>query len=200
MASSVLSEFENAHEKLNEQLRTLQKSSAGTNDALELFGPDASEKNVEEFRVALQKSLSVGSFSHRYNSLNTLQSLKGDIDFIPEQTWKVFQSWKTIMSVLDVDSKHLERNREEHFLNTLIRLDVSVLQLIQISKTNQNTSNEFINSKFSSNLSAILRDPGAESVLAMRGLRLSILIDTYQEAISISDYIINSLRDSIAES
>lgn len=194
IALSLLKEFENTHVKLREQLKALERAFAGNAKALSLFDPNPHKSDEETFRLALRKSLSVGAFSYSYSNLTTMLSLQGDVDFISNKVWALMQNWKTLIDDIEVDSRHLERNREEHLLQSLIRLEVSVLKIMHSSFSEQQPLLQWQDSKISQDLHAIRRDAGSESVVAMRAIRLAFLMDSCKEAILISRDIIEHLK------
>lgn len=190
--SSLLGEFKEARHHLDAQLRSLESSLAGTLDVLKLMGPDVSDSANLAFRA----SFDVGVTAPQYDVLLYVLASRNDIysggiDLRPK-----LQAWPSMMGDLEIDGQHLETNREQYFTDALIRLGISPLAVLQASNDKPNADSPFQlpRTKFSTDLSALLRDPGIETVFTMRAIRSQLLIQQHEYAIQFCDQVIALLE------
>ena len=52
-------------------------------------------------------------------------------------------------------------------------------------------------SRFDTDLSVLLRDPGIETVFTMRAVRIQLLMKVHREAIAVADEIIDGLEEAL---
>ena len=109
---TLLGEFRESRAWLDRQLESLEGAMAATATVLEIVGPDAGIESVDEVQAAIRDSLAIGVSSPHIGSLQGVLVARGDIDFIGDDTWTLLQRWPMVMNDLEVDSRHLERNRE----------------------------------------------------------------------------------------
>jgi len=161
------------------------------------MGPNESVNSIPEFRVALRDSLNVGVFSPPQGTLRELLASRSVLVFSSPDTWAKLQDWLIIVDDLGIDSRHLERNREEDFMAGVIRLGIPLSTLVMTPKgvSPAEIPLSLPESKFDVDLSALLRDPGMETVFTMRSIRTQLLLDSHKSALLIADQIIEQLGD-----
>ena len=196
---SLLGEFKEARSQLELQVRGLENSLSGTIRILELMGPAATDEALQETRAALRDSLDIGVFTPQQRTLQDVLASRGKIAFGSADMWAMLQYWPTIMSDLKIDSRHLENNREENFVDALIRLGIpmSALIHIQVGESQDEFQLYLPASDFEVDLSALLRDPGVETVFTMRAIRSQLLIENHENALRIADEIVGQLEEAL---
>ena len=198
---ALLGEFEEARHQLELQIGGLEVALGGTVRVLELTGPDASGEVGQVLRAALKQSLNIGVFSPQQGSLQDVLATRGDIAYSNSELWSLLQSWPAIVSDLQNDGQHLERNREEDFVGALVRLGVPMSPLV-ITEGLQSRSIDGIGlniplSKFDVDWEVLLRDPGIETVFTMRAIRSQLLLSNHQYAVEVANRIIAHLRENL---
>ena len=193
-------EFEEASDRLVKQLGWLRESLEGTLDVIELMGPDAGEAEIVRARPAIGKSLNIGIAVPQYGTLQQVLAAPGGVTVDDSELGNLLIAWPTAMDNLRQDSDNLERNREENYVDALIRLDLPMLGLFDFSPETDARADRRVllpASNFDVDLSALLRDPGVETIFAMRALRIRILIDSHERSIAAADEIIERLGEAI---
>lgn len=196
---SLLGEFKEARHRLVLQLGGLENSLLGTLEILELTGPDATDDVSANFRAALRESLNVGVSTPQQGTLRDVLASGAGIVSSDSDLWSKLQTWPTVMDELEVDGQHLERNREENFIDALVRLGVSMLSIFR-PQTGESLADSRLllqlpRSDFDADLSVLLRDPGIETVFTMRAIRSQLLIAQHKSAIEVADEIIGHLEN-----
>ncbi|MDJ0910169.1 MAG: hypothetical protein QNI99_13310 [Woeseiaceae bacterium] len=196
---TLLGEFRESRARLQEQLEVgLTDSLDGTSRLLEMMGPEAEVDSPIEVNTAIGQSLAIGVFSPELGSLESVLLARGEIDFIDDDTWARLQLWPIMMNDLEVDSRHLERSREETFMDALIRLEISLLAVIRPPGDGvQPGGLSLPESRFDTDLSILLKDPGMETVFTMRAIRMQLLMEVHRDAIRMATQIIEDLEASI---
>ena len=192
---SLLGELIVTRDHLVIQLEDLENSLDGTLKVLALMGPDATDDASLKLRAAFQQSLNVGVFTPQQGTLRDVMASRTRIVFGSSDLWALLQSWPAIMNDLEIDGQHLESNREVKLIDALIRLDVSLLSIVQVDKSQADSRLQLPPSNFNTNLSVLLRNPGVESIFTMRAIRSQLLIGQHKSAIDIADEIISHLED-----
>jgi hypothetical protein len=187
---SLVREFEEAHRHLSQEKRGLEGSLAGTIKILEMMGPDASSQDSQLLSKALVKSLDVGVSRPQQGVLKNVLASRDSLSADSTELWSALQSWSTNLNVLALDGNHLEQNREQYFITALIRLEVSMTAIFP-----ENSPLALPASKFETDLSKLLRDPGVVTVFASRALRTRLLLAGYEDAIHVATEIIEQLED-----
>lgn len=195
---ALLEEFREARSQLEVQVRHLQISLQGTLGFLSLMSPNASNKSLEEVRLALRESLDVGVFSPHQGTLQDFLAARGNTAFGSAELWAWLQDWPRMMLNLDVDAQHLENNREERFVDALIRLRIPMSEIIAppAGQPEESPVLGLPESKLGADVSALLSDPGINTVFTMRAVRSRILIQNHNDAIQVADKIIKRLEET----
>jgi hypothetical protein len=122
---------------------------------------------------------------------------RGNVALGDDDMWALLQDWPIILRDLEIDSRHLESNREERFVDALIRLGIPMSALIRApaGESQDHSPLHFPESELELDVSALLRDPGVNTVFTMRAVRLQILLQSHEYAIQIADEIIALLAD-----
>lgn len=193
---SLVSEFKEARHHLVGQQERLADSLAGTVRILDLIGPDATDQASSDFRKAILKSLNIGLDTPQQATLRDVLASRNRIASENIELWSSLQTWPVLMSGLDVDGRNLERNREVNFIDALIRLDVAMLSVIgpKTDEPSPDTRLQLPSSKFTSDLTVLMHDPGIETVFTMRAIRSQVLIGLHKRAIETADEIIRYLE------
>ncbi len=196
---TLLGEFRESRARLREQLEVgLTDSLEATSQLLEMMGPEAEVDSPLAVNAAVGQSLAIGVFPPELGSLQSVLLARGEIDFIDDDTWALLQRWPIMMNDLEVDSRHLERSREETFIEALIRLEISLLAVIRPPYENAQLDGLSLPvSRFETDLSVLLRDPGMETVFTMRAIRMQLLMEVHRDAIKLAGEIIAALEESI---
>ena len=196
---ALLNEFEEARTQLEKQLGWLEIAFEGTAQTLELMGADAGEREVTLARPAIGNSLNVGIAVPQQGTLRQVLAARGGSGIFEGELGRMLGAWPVAMDDLRQDSYNLERNREENYIDALVRLGLPMLGVIhtpdQTTQADARIGLPF--SQFDVDLSPLLRDPGVETIFAMRALRLQILINSHKRAIAAADEIITLLRDAL---
>jgi hypothetical protein len=203
---SLLGEFEQARGLLARQIGSLQRALDGTARVLDLMGPDAGAQQVSLAGDAMRQSLNIGVLLPQQGTLTHVLGTRSSGAVGSDRLWSLLQAWPTMMSDLQQDGQHLERNREENYFEGMIALGVPMLAFAgsadespEVSADTPLDSDDRLRlpeSKFDADLSLVLRDPGIETIFAVRMLRLQILIDGHEEAIAAADQVIRLLREA----
>jgi hypothetical protein len=193
---SLLDEFNDARGQLESQLRGLENSLRGTIQFLELMDPTATNESLQGTRMALRDSLDIGVFSPPHGTLNDVLASRGNVAFGNTDMWALLQGWPIILRDLEIDSRHLESNREERFVDALVRLGVPMSELIRApaSESQDHSPLHLPESELELDVSTLLRDPGVNTVFTMRAVRSQILLQSHEDAIQIADEIIALLE------
>ena len=196
---TLLGEFRESKARLREQLaQGLADSLNATSRLLEMMGPKAEVESPIAVNSAIGQSLAIGVFSPELGSLQSVLLARGEIDFIDADTWNLLQRWPIVMNDIEVDSRHLERNREETFIDALMPLGISLLPVIRPPGEGLEPGGLTLpESRFDTDLSVLLRDPGIETVFTMRAVRIQLLMEAHEDAIAMADSIIAGLEDAI---
>ncbi len=194
---SLLGEFNEARHHLVLQTGNLESSLRGTLKILELMGPDATDDASSDFRAALVESLNIGASAPQQGTLRDVLASRVRIVSSNSDLWSKLQTWSIAMDELEVDGQHLERNREENFIDALIRLGVPLLAMFraQNEKPQADSRLQLPPSNFNADLSVLLRDPGVETVFTMRAIRTQFLIAQHESAIEVADEIIGLVEN-----
>ena len=194
---SLLGEFKEARHHLVSQLRGLESSLRGTLKILELTGPDATDDASSDFRAALGESLNIGVSTPQQGTLRDVLVSRARIISSDSDLWSKLQTWPMVMDELEVDGQHLERSREENFVDALIRLGVPMLSIFraQTDDTQADSRIQLPLSDFDVDVSVLLRDPGVETVFTMRAIRSQLLIAQHKSAIEVADEIVGHLEN-----
>ena len=103
------------------------------------------------------------------------------------------------MGDLETDSQHLERNREEDFVGALIRLAIPMSPLVITENLGSLSADgiglNILLSKFEVDWSPLFRDPGVETVFAMRATRSQLLLSNHGYAVEVADRMVEHLRE-----
>ena len=198
----LLVEFKEARHLLVSQLGGLEQSLLGTLKILELSGPDATEDADSDFRAALGRSLNSGVSAPQHGTLRDVLTSGVRIVSSDSDLWSKLKSWPVVIIDLEVDGQHLERNREEGFMDALIRLGVPLLSIFpaQTEEPPMDSRLQLPPSDFNVDLSILLRDPGVQTIFTMRAIRSQLLIAQHESAIEGVDEIIRSLEYENSES
>ncbi len=193
---SLVREFEEAHRHLSQEVRGLESSLSGTIKILEMMGPDASDQSNQLLSKALIESFNVGISSPQQGVLRNVLASRDSLSADSIELWSALQSWSTNLNNLALDGNHLEQNREQYFIEALIRLEVSMASILgaRFSQSPANSPPDSPASKFEADLSKLLRDPGVETVFVMRALRTRLLLVGYEEAMHTATEIIEQLE------
>lgn len=142
--------------------------------------------------MALRDSLDIGVFSPPHGTLNDVLASRGNVAFGNTDMWALLQDWPIILRDLEIDSRHLESNREERFVDALVRLGIPMSELIRApaSESQDHSPLHLPESELELDVSALLRDPGVNTVFTMRAVRSQILLQSHEDAIQIADEII----------
>lgn len=162
------------------------------------MSPNASDESLGELRLALRESLDVGVFSPHHGTLQDVLASRGDTAYGSAELWASLQDWPRMMRDLEVDAQHLENNREERFVDALIRLQIPMSEVIA-PPAGQSEGHPLLGlpeSQLGSNVSALLRDPGVNTVFTMRAVRSRILIQSHKNAIRVAAKIIEQLEEA----
>ena len=193
---SLLSEFREARHQLATQLEGLEVSLGGTLTIFELMGPNATDRTNSEFRAALRDSLDAGVTAPQQSALQDVLTFRSSIVSGDAELWLKLQIWPRILGEIEIDGQHLENNREKSFVDALIRLGVPALSVVgpQPGDPEQSGPIQLRPTKFNADLSVLLRDPGVETVFAMRAIRSQLLIRQHHDAIRFSEEVIGHLE------
>ena len=196
---TLLGEFRESKARLERQLdEGLIDSLNATTRLLEMMGPEAEVDSPIEVHMATGQSLAIGVFSPELGSLQSVLMARGEIDFIDDDTWTLLQRWLIVMNDLEVDSRHLERNREETLIDAMLPLKISLLTVIRPPGEDVEIGGLTLpESRFDTDLSVLLRDPGIETVFTMRAIRIQLLMQVHREAIAMAGRIIEGLEAAI---
>lgn len=196
---TLLSEFRESKARLERQLdEGLIDSLRATTRLLEMIGPEAEVDSPLEAQIAIGQSLATGAFSPELGSLQSVLMVRGEIDFIDDDTWTLLQRWPIVMNDLEVDSHHLERNREEALIDAVLPLKISLLAVIRPPGEDVEIGGLILpESQFDLKLSVLLRDPGIETVFTMRAVRIQMLMQLHRDAIAMAGRIIEGLEAAI---
>ncbi|MDJ0940551.1 MAG: hypothetical protein QNJ00_12400 [Woeseiaceae bacterium] len=191
---ALLAEFVSAREHLQRQACWLEDSLGGTLGLLAQMGPEA-EPDPEQAGAALGRSLNIGIGAPEHSTLQDLLASRGRTDFGTQALWSSLQAWPTMLADLETDGRNLERSREEDFVGAVVRLGVPLLALIEGRPQSPGTPEELAlpRSSFEANWSVLLRDPGVETVFAMRALRMQLLLSSHSAALDHLDTIVEAL-------
>ena len=196
---TLLSEFKESKIQLERQLdEGLIDSLRATTRLLEMIGPEAEVDSPLEAQIAIGQSLATGVFSPELGSLQSVLMARSEIDFIDDDTWTLLQRWPVVINDLEVDSHHLERNREETLIDAVLPLGISMLAVIRPPGDDLEIGELILpESKFDAQLSVLLSDPGIETVFTMRAVRIQLMMQLNRDAIAMADRIIDGLETAI---
>ena len=128
----------------------------------------------------------------QHGTLTDVLASRGKVAFSNADMWALLQDWPIILGDLEIDSRHLESNREERFVDALVRLGVPMSAIIRApaGDSPDHTPLQLPESEFAFDVSTLLRDPGVSTVFTMRSIRSKILLQNHKDAIRIADEII----------
>jgi hypothetical protein len=196
---SLLEEFKEAKQHLTVQARWLEGSLEGSIRVLELMGPSASNADLRQAREALKKSFDVAVYLPPQGTLHAVLASRSSTLLLNSDTWVALQDWGISIGDLEVDSRHLESNRDDDFYAALNALSIPMTMIIRAPATEANGENYFglPESNFEIDASALLRDPNVESVFTARVIRSHLLLLGHSETIELADEIIEQLEGSL---
>lgn len=192
----LVNEFRTAKRQLEWQVGAVESSLRGTIRVLELMGPTASSETNHDASAAFTKSFNVGVSAPQQGVLQQVVAASDFTDFADSELWSLLHDWPTRMGDLELDGQHLERNREEDYVDALVRLGVSLSAIMQ-TKSDVSEAQAWMYqraSRFDTDETVVLRDPGVETLMTMRAMRSRILISNHNVALRIADEIIELLE------
>jgi len=181
---SLLGEITEAKQLMERQLGVLENSLSETLNILQSMGPDASDAELPAVQNSIRTSFNIGVFTPPQAVLQEVLATRGVSQFSDSDLYSNLQRWPTLMSDIENDGKLLDRNREEDFLQALVRLEIPLSNLLR--------AGDFFGARantFDVNPTRLLRDPAVDTVFAMRVIRLRVLIRSHGEAIAVAEEI-----------
>jgi len=179
---SLLGETAEAGQLLERQLGILENSLSGTLNIIQSMGPDASTADVQAVKNSIRTSFNIGVLTPPQSVLQEVLATQGAGRFPDLDLYSNLQRWSSLMSDIENDARLLDRNREEDFLQALIRLEIPLSNLLR--------SGDFFGDRangFNVDPTKMLRDPAIDTVFAMRVIRFRVLIESHAEAIGIAE-------------
>ena len=178
---ALIQELRQTREALSTELRGVESSGEGSAAILELMRRPGRSVTPEELAAQLRKSFNVGLFTAAHPVLTPLLG-SGELVELPSETLLPrLARWQDALEHLRLDSRHLERNREETIFDRSVTLGIP----IDLESP-------------SPSLLGILDDGGMEAAFTTRAGRASRLAASYAEAIEMSEQIILDLEQVLA--
>jgi len=196
---TLVGEFRTAKGQLERQLESLETSLRGTIRVMDVMSPTASSDANHDVSTAFRDSFNVGVSAPQQGVLQQVIAASYFTDFANSEAWSLLHNWQTRMGDLELDARNLERNREEDYVDALIRLGVSLSAIMQPQSSLPEAQKWMYPraSRFETDMTAVLRDSGVETLMTMRALRLRMLISNHRGALKIADKIIVILEQAI---
>lgn len=193
--NALVEEFQAARAQLELQAGRLEGSLQGTKQILELTG-NAQDATLEDVSAAIGASLNVGVFPPKNGVLQSVLSSRGGVNLYDADLWSQLQEWPILIRELELDSQHLEDNREHRFLDAILRLDIPLSVLLGGPRENSSLDDDFEipDSGVDVDVSVLLQDPGIDTVFTMRALRTQMLIQSHNNALMVVDDIVAQLE------
>ena len=185
---ALVNEFRATLSQLEGQLAGLENSLDATLSILELMGTSPSAIAPSELSVVVVRSFNVGIFSPQQRTLESMLA-SGELGSSDRDSLSaLLERWPAMANSLQVDTGHLERNREEVIFDSLVRLGVPISVLVQAGDLGVPES------EFSLDTHTLLTDVGLESVFTIRAIRQQLLANDYRTAIEDVEAIIRLLE------
>jgi hypothetical protein len=191
---ALVNEFRATLSQLEGQLAGLENSLDGTLTILELMGPSPSAIAPSDLSAEVVRSFNWGGFSSDQTTLESMLASGELVSSERDSLSVLLERWPAMANSLRVDSGHLERNREEDILGSLVRLGVPISVLVQARDLG------IPESEFSLDAHTLLSDVGLESVFTIRAIRSQLLANDYRTAIEDVETIIRLLEGELGGS
>lgn len=188
---SLVDEFREMHTQLDQQLESHSSSLQGTFQILAWMAPSPPKVTRSELSDAILASFRIDVFYGQHATLRDMlasgelhESRFGDL-------YKLLYGWPTVVEDLELDTRHLERNRDEELVGSFARQSIPLSAVLDTTQVGHPLS------KFPFDTSVLLSDPSLETVWTARALRTQRMIRRLLRAREIAEEIIRLIEADI---